>query len=193
MPKNAFKFMKYSLEKGYYSKFTHVKNNLLNMVEVYDSNNFNGTRDEKMYENFLSLSKGLSKEKYFGQIGLSHVFQRKFPYVNWLASSLNKESSPFKGEILSLAYAYENSRYFNPTKDRDYVSDISTLDLSHSEFKVFMEKKFTLIKLNQENSPFKEKLIWPLKHKFPKGGVTTDYFQYLLIIKDSKEMESFNI
>lgn len=192
-PKNAFKFMEYCLDKGYYSKFKHVNNNLLNMLEVYESNNFNGTRDEKLYENFLSISSHLPKGKYFGQIGLSHVFQRSFPYVNWFASSLNKESSPFKGKILSVAYAYENCKYLNPTKRKNYVSHINTLDPSIVEFKDFINSEYTIFKLNQKNSPFNEKLIWPLIHKFPEAGVTTDYFQYLLVIKDSEEMEGFKV
>ncbi len=191
-PKNAFKFMQYSLDNKYYSEFKHVNKNLLNMLEVYQSNNFNGTRDEKLYKNFLSISRDLPKAKYFGQIGLSHVFQRSFPYVNWFASSLNKEASPFKGKILSVVYGYKNCKYLYPTKRKDYVSHIDTLDLSIVEFKDFINSKYTIFKLNQMDSPFNERLIWPLKHKFSENGVTTDYFQYLAVIRDSEEMERLN-
>ena len=190
-PKNAFRFMEYCLNNGYYSKFEHVNNNLLNMLEVYHSNNFNGIRDQKLYENFLSISSHLPKGKYFGQIGLSHVFQRAFPYVNWFASFLNNESSPFKGKVLSVAYAYQNCKYLYPTKRKNYVSHINTLDLSMVEFNNFINSKYAIFKLNQKDSPFDEKLIWPLNHKFPENGVTTDYFQYLVVIKDSEEMDGF--
>ena len=190
-PKNAFRFMEYCLNNGYYSKFEHVNNNLLNMLEVYHSNNFNGIRDQKLYENFLSISSHLPKGKYFGQIGLSHVFQRAFPYVNWFASFLRNEISPFKGKVLSVAYAYQNCKYLYPTKRKNYVSHINTLDLSMVEFKNFINSKYAIFKLNQKDSPFDEKLIWPLNHKFPENGVTTDYFQYLVVIKDSEEMDGF--
>ena len=190
-PANAFNFMEYCLDNGYYSKFKHVNYNLLNMMEVYNSNNFNDTRDKKMYENFLSISSNLPKGKYFGQIGLSHVFQRDFPYVNWFASFLNREGSTFRGKILSLAFAYKNCKYLNPTETRNYISDINTLDLSITEFKNFIKSMNTIFKLNQEDSHFNEKLICPLKHKYPEDGVTTDYFQYLLVIRDSEAMEGF--
>lgn len=190
-PKNAFKFMEYSLENGYYSKFRFVNKNLLNMLDVYQGNNFNGIRDEKIYENFLKISSHLPKGKYFGQMGLSHVFQRPFPYVNWFASSLNKNASTFKGKVLSIAYAYEDCKYLYPTKRKNYVSHINTLDLSIVELRPYINSKYTIFKLNQKSSPFSERLIWPLSHKFPKEGVTTDYFQYLLVIKGSEAMEGF--
>lgn len=188
---NAFRFMEYSLENDYHSKFKYVKDNLLNMAEVVNSNNYSGTRDGKMYENFLDVSKTLGKAKYFGQLGLSHAFQRGMPYVDSFASLLNKEGSPFKGQVISLVYVYEKCKFFNPTKDRNYVSDISTLDWSMADFQRYIKSKHTLIKLNQKNSPFKEDLIWPFEHKFPEEGVTTDYFQYMIIVNESEEMEAF--
>lgn len=174
-------------------KIKHVNNNLLNMLEVYTGNNFNGIRDKKMYENFISISNYLPKGEYFGQIGLSHVFQKSFPYVTWFASSLNKKESPFRGKVLSVAYAYENCKYLYPTNRRDYVSSINTLDLSIEEFRDLIYSENTLFKLNDKDSPFTKELIWPLKHKFPKEGVTTDYFQYLVVVKDSEEMEGLNV
>lgn len=175
-----------------YYKFKHVNNNLLNMLEVYSSNNFNGVRDEKMYNNFLSIFNYLPKDKYFGQIGLSHIFQKSFPYVTWFGAFLNKEDSQFKGKILSVAYAYKNCKYLYPTIRKNYVSTIDTLDSSIVEFEFFINNKNTIFKLSEEESPFTKKLIWPLKHKNPVSGVTTDYFQYLVIIKNSDEMKEFN-
>lgn len=186
-----------NLLKEYYYKFEHVNNNLLNMLEVYTGTNFNGVRDIKMYENFLSLSACLnlstrsSKNKYFGQLGLSHIFQRAFPNIAWFGSSLSNEESQFKGKVLSIAYAYQNCRYLYPTTRRNYTSSIDTLDSSVEEFKHFINSDYTLFKLNGEESPFDKELIWPLEHKSPVGGVTTDYFQYLVVARDSEAMEGF--
>lgn len=176
-----------------YFKIRHISNNLLNRFEVYSSNNFNGVRDEKMYENFLSISKYLKEDKYFGQIGLSHIFQRGFPYENWFGAFLSEEGSKFKNKIVSIAYAYTDSKYLYPTRRRNYISSIDTLDLSVIGSESFRDNKYSLIKLNGEDSPFDKSLIWPLSHKFPEEGVTTDYFQYLLIINGSEEMKGFEI
>ena len=177
----------------YYYKFKHVNNNLLNMFKVYTGTNFNGVRDVKMYENFLNLSACIPKGKYFGQLGLSHIFQRAFPNIAWLGSSLNKEGSRFKGKVLSIAYAYQNCRYLYPTTRRNYASSIDTLEPTIEEFKHFIDSDYVLFKLNGADSPFDRELIWPLEHKSPKGGVTTDYFQYLVVAKDSEAMQGFEI
>ncbi|MFW5649644.1 MAG: hypothetical protein ACOCG5_11195 [Candidatus Alkaliphilus sp. MAG34] len=177
----------------YYYKFEHVNNNLMNRLEVYTGNNFNGVRDIKAYENFLYITAGLPEDKYFGQLGLSHIFQKSFPQIAWFGSSLNKEGSQFRGKILSVAYAYQNCRYLYPTTRRNYESSIDTLEPSIEEFSQFIDSDYTLFKLNGEDSPFSRELIWPLEHKSPVGGVTTDYFQYLVVARDSKAREGLNV
>ncbi|NLV76715.1 MAG: erythromycin esterase family protein [Tissierellia bacterium] len=180
-----------SILKENYFGFKFVNQNLLNMYEVYEGNNFNGIRDNKMYQNFVEFHKKLPKGKYYGQLGLSHIFQKSFPYVNWLGAALNKNTI-FKGKVLSIAYVYKNCKYLYPTTWKNYISSINTLDSSMGVFEDFINNEYTIFKLNGKNSPFKDKLIWPIAHKFPKDGVTTDYFQYMILIKDSDAMEPLN-
>lgn len=180
-----------NLLKEDYFRIVYVNDNLLNMFEVYSGNNFSGMRDLKMHDNFLRIYNYLSKDKYFGQIGLSHVFKKLFPYVNWFASSLNKDGSPLKDKLVSIAYAYKDCRYLYPTKRKNYVSSIDTLDSSIEEFNGFIKSDYTLFKLNGIDSPFNKKLIWPLSHKFPSEGVTSDYIDYLLVVRESREMLEF--
>lgn len=170
-----------------------INDNLLSKIEVYTSNNFNGVRDKKMQENFLDIYTNLPKDKFYGQMGLSHIFQKPFPYENWFGAILNREGSNFQGKIISIAYAYKGCKYLYPTTRKNYVSSIDTLDDSIEEFKYFIDGKYTLFKLNKKESPFKKNMIWPLSHKFPEEGVTADYFQYLVVIKDSEEMKAFEI
>ncbi len=180
-----------SILKENYFGFKLVNKNLLNMYEVYEGNNFNGIRDNKMYQNFVEIHKKLPKGKYYGQLGLSHIFQKSFPYVNWLGAALNKNTI-FKGKVLSIAYVYKNCKYLYPTTWKNYISSINTLDSSMAALEDFINNEYTIFKLNGKNSPFKDKLIWPIAHKFPKDGVTTDYFQYMILIKDSDAMEPLN-
>lgn len=170
-----------------------VNDNLSNMVDVYTGNNFAGIRDEKMGENFSRVYKTLSKGKYYGQMGLSHVFQETFPYVNWFGSFLNRQGSEFRNKVLSIAYAYKDCKYLYPTKRKNYIGSLNTLDPYLEEFEYFTNNPFTMFDLDGDKSPFREKLIWPLEHKNPVKGVTTDYFQYLILIKSSGPMEAFPI
>lgn len=164
-----------------------VNDNISNMVEVYSSNNFDGIRDRKMYENFSRLYENLPWGKCFGQMGLSHIFQKAFPYVNWFGAALN-EDNRFKDKLLSIAYAYKDCRYLYPTPRRNYIGKINTLENNIEEFSSLIKEDYTLFKLDGRNSPFKSRLIWPLSHKLVCQGTTTDYFQYLLVIKDSEAM-----
>ena len=75
-------FYKKTLKEDYFY-ISLVNDNLLNMIDVYSGNNFDGIRDEKMGKNFIKLFSRLDKSKYYGQIGLSHIFQESFPYI-WL-------------------------------------------------------------------------------------------------------------
>lgn len=184
-----YTYRKY-LGKDYF-RFKFVNKNLLHRHKVYHGNNFNGIRDKKIYKNFLEIEKRLPKGKYYGQWGLSHIFQKPFPYVNWLGARLNGQGSIFKGKVLSIAYVYDNCKYLYPTSTKNYISSINTLDLKVKAFSSFIKSGCTLFKLNGKNSPFSKKLIWPIIHKFPKDGVTTDYFQYLMVIKDSDAVEPF--
>lgn len=175
-----------------YFLLVHINDNILNKVEVYGSNNFDGIRDNKMYKNFLNLIKDKRNKKFFGQIGLSHIFQKSFPSIDWFGKSLSEESQ-FKGRVISIAYAYRDCKYLYPTKRRDYIGKIDTMNRSLEEFNPFLEEDLSLFKLNNKKSPFHNSLIWPLEHKIPNGGVTTDYLQYLLVIKDSEAMESLKL
>ena len=175
-----------------YFLLSHINDNILNKVEVYGSNNFDGIRDNKIYKNFLNLIKGKKNKKFFGQIGLSHVFQKSFPNIDWFGKSLSEESQ-FKGRVISIAYAYRDCKYLYPTKRRDYIGKIETMNRSLEEFNPFLDEDLSLFKLNSKKSPFHNDLIWPLEHKIPNGGVTTDYFQYLLVIKNSREMGSLKL
>lgn len=163
--------------------FKIVSDNLLARYEVYHGNNFNDTRDKKMYKNFMKIYNKLPKGKFYGQLGLSHIFQRKTPYVNWFGSYLNKK---FKGKVLSIAYLYDKCKYLYPTDIKNYISNITTLAPKESAFNKYTKNLCTLFKLNGKDSPFNKKLLWPIAHKSPGNGVTSDYFQYVIIIKGLK-------
>jgi len=149
-------------------------------METLDFTYINRARDLKLYDNFTKLSENLPDGKFFGQFGNSHVFQRQSMNVNNLAAQMNDENSKYKDKILSVYYLYREN--YNPFS---YIDDYANWD-------------FSLIKLNGENSPFKKEFkqdfIQPSSKITGKGittdngvtkgeNVTTDYYQYLVILK----------
>ena len=56
------------------------------------------------------------------------------------------------------------------------INDINILDK-------YSKTNITLFKLNRANSPFNNKTYFV---KGPNGGCTTDYFEYIILIKNSK-------
>lgn len=182
-------FYKKHLKENYYG-FEIVNDNLLSRYRVYHGNNFNAIRDKQMYENFIRIHNRLPTGKYYGQLGLSHVFQRGTPYVRWFGSALISNESMFQDKVLSIVYVYDNCEYLYPTDLRDYQGVMTTLDLKLDMLKKYAKGECTLFKLNGNDSPFDKKLLWPIVHKIPEGGVTTDYFQYIILIRNSKALTS---
>jgi hypothetical protein len=73
------------------------------------------------------------------------------------------------------------------------MNAINTYDYQNNIFKNILLEDCTIIKLNSINSPFSKQLIWPLYGEGifmkPEEGVTIDYFQYVIIIKNSKAVD----
>lgn len=172
------------LKDGYFG-FKFVCNNLLSGYISYSGNNFNSIRDSNIYNNFLLLHSLLPRGKYFGQWGLSHIFQTPSPNVKWFGAALNSQNPAFEDKVLSIPYIYSNCKYLYPTTRKNYISSINTLNRELTCFEKFIKKDYTIFKLNNNDSPFNKNLIWPFDHIHAKKGVTTDYFQYLVIVQNS--------
>lgn len=117
---------------------------------------------------------------------MEHVYQKTCSsYLGnktRFAMYLNSSALPLKGKVLSIAYGYENCTYM--TSGQNYgesladpvISDIDILDR-------FSKTNITVFKLNGANLPFSSKTYFV---KGLNGGCTTNYFQYLILIKNSK-------
>lgn len=194
-----------------YLGFQIVNNNILNKYEIFNNknriklwfddskileeyllcNNSNwlNAREDKLVENFKLIYKNLPNGKFYGQWGIGHMLQEQTSQTKWLAKRLEEEYPEFEDKILSIVYAYDNCKYMAP-RDVDSYEEVRLQTLQTMVFNDFTGGNFTLFNLNNENSPFSKELIWPLYHYEPKeNAVTTDYFQYLLIIKDANAVE----
>lgn len=140
---------------------------------------WNAARDRAMYELFLKQADLNSGGKYFGQWGLSHVFQREQAGVQWFASLLN-QTEGFAGSIFSLVLIYQDSAAM---KNFSYeVLPFSNYRPSVNFLAELAAGSPLLVKLDGEDSPFRQELIWKLDGLQPAGGVTADYYQYILFV-----------
>lgn len=99
-----------------------------------------------------------------------------------------------KGKILSVIYVYKDCKEM---MNKDYREiDLTTCNYNEKLISLFLKTDITLFKLNGKNSPFEQSLFLFLSEKFcgskPSEGVTTDYFQYVVFIKNSKATTPLN-
>jgi hypothetical protein len=175
--------------------FEFVNQNILNAIEAYsvfllkNDKNFNEIRDKKMYENFVKLYPRLPEGKFFGQFGTDHVFQKPTQHGAWVASLMQGDDSPVKGRVLSIVCAYKNCMKMTKIGKKGYYSTDkwNTYHSSENVFDSYLATDFTLFRLSGNDSPFAQKLIWPMRFcDKPETGVTIDYYQYMVLVKNAK-------
>jgi hypothetical protein len=166
--------------------FKYLLNNIEAMCVSYSSEekDWNNVRDKYIYDNFKYIDSKLDNAKYFGQWGGAHVYQDTIyeEYYDldydFIASLLNKDDQ-YKGKILSIQYGYSPNPIMeiNSKVDKKLFGDYIN------------SGKDTLFKLNGTDSPFSTDFVYPLHHKPKpqKNQVTTDLFEYLMLINDVKQ------
>jgi hypothetical protein len=165
--------------------FEVVVTNLQKRYEAYAGRNdgqFELVRERAIYETFLKLQPRLAGVKCYGRWGSAHVAQRGYENRDPFAARLNRPDSPVAGKVVSLWPIYQNSEslYMNggQYRTRRFSDDTPLLaplaSAAHSPV--------TLFKLTGAGSPFAQALY----HFAPgTGGVTTDYAQYFVLIKNA--------
>jgi hypothetical protein len=173
--------------------FKLVNDNILYMNEAYSANGdeFNKKRDKRIYENFKQVYESLPKGKYYGQWGLNHIFQKEQMGVKWIAAAMNEKGSSLENKVLSIAYAYENCKFMSKTSDGNYSVD-NRNTYNSLIFNNFTTKDCTIFKLDGKDSPFSKDVIWLTSDIIPTSGITTDFYQYIILMKNSQATEPLN-
>lgn len=171
------------------NEFKLVIKNITDLSKSYTSDEkySDNIRDKYIYENFKIIDSQLKNPVYFGQWGGFHAFQDTVYSnldlldMNYFASLLNKDEK-YKDKVLSIAYGYyfkepvlQHSDYFiNEDLFKDYINSKS---------------KATIFRLDNRKSPFKEDSINVFSRNSYdyKNNPTTNYFQYLILIRNSEE------
>ncbi|MDD3225616.1 MAG: hypothetical protein PHX70_13125 [Clostridium sp.] len=174
---------------NHYFDFNIVVDNMINSINAYSNNgeNFDKVREPDIYSNFKRLYAHSPAEKYFGEFGGEHIYQsHSTDYVKDFAMYLKDKDSPIKGKVISIAYGYKNCYFMdmNPNHTHTYIQVKAESPITNMlQLDKHSATDVTLFKLNGANSPFNNEKYFI---KNPKGGHTTDYFQYIILIKNSK-------
>lgn len=134
---------------------------------------FNARRDTVMYENFIDIYNTIEKGIFYGQWGHNHTYQAEEGGIKWFATYL--EEDKFKDKILTIAYTYNNCEFMNLDGKGGYTvksfDTFSGYDLPNAD-----EKTAVLFNIQDSSSLFHD---------------SAKYFQYILVISDSKATEPF--
>lgn len=171
-----------------YFDFTIVLDTLESLLKTTNEN-YSEIREECMYNNFKKVYTHFPKGKYFGQFGLEHVYQRHCnSYIyekDRFAMCLNRDNSPVKNRVLSIGYVYKDCSRMSKELNYQQVNSDSHLTDIYILNK-YAKTDITIFNLKEHRTPFANELHFV---ENPTDRYTLDYFQYIILIKNSKGTE----
>lgn len=193
--------------KGYFGDsffdLEFINDNILAGFEIANAyskgeNEFNKVRNKILYDNFKKLySRIQNTGKFYGELQSNpgEIFQKTHKNIDYFGALINSKDSPVKGKILSIMPLYKNCDFMVQTQNGKYsrrtISNYASID---NPLDPFIDDDITLFRLKGDASPFQKDLIWPDNYFDPgtrRGSeTTTDYYQYAVVIKNSKAVES---
>lgn len=175
-------------------EFTDLKLQLLqisivNFHRFYEDINWQH-RENMMLNNYLSLIDIYNIDAFYAQLGAKHCLKdlssdnyQSFTYL------LNKdEKANLSEKILVFKVFYKDSNFLETYQMKNeiyYRNKFIKTTYKTNNLDEFTEC-FLLFNLNLEASPFKERLIWYNLSENDEDKVTTDYYDYLLLVSHSK-------
>ncbi|WP_185247146.1 hypothetical protein [Chryseobacterium bernardetii] len=184
-----------------------LKISVIGVDTDFNENSRKISRDSAMIMNFKNTVKKLNieREKFYGFFGFYHVLQHgvkkdKKPFAEELKNSGFKTSSIVSYPLDSEMYLPKNPQFPTPEDEKiDWINADGPLMLVKgiNDFKEFAApNSITLFKLNAKNSPYQhsDKLISVKSRMFGESFTpqenthTLDYFQYVVITKNSKAL-----
>lgn len=183
-----------------------LKITVIGIDKNFDDNS-KGARDSAMVTNFKNSIKklNLENEKFYGLFGFFHVLQNvtengKETLASELKKSGIKTTSFVSYTLDSEMYLPKNPQFPTPENEKvDWINADGPLQLVKgiNDLKELSKpNSITLFKLNTKNSPFlKSQHLISVKSRVfgenivpQKGTFTTDYFQYVFLLRNSKAL-----
>ncbi|WP_430883751.1 hypothetical protein [Fusibacter sp. JL216-2] len=165
-----------------------ILNILVNLELVYEEMDsdkpdlFNHVRSDRMVANFLRVYDNAPNAMYYGQLSNPAVMQSSHLDYDWFASAIQNERDSIKNKVVSLLYTYEDCKRMIQLAGRPEVEKLDLFKFDNKTVLKAINRPYTLISLIEKDSLFNEASI--IFEKDFEGAVT-DYFQYLIVLKDS--------
>ncbi len=174
-------------------------------------------RDSIMLINFKNIvaSKGLQHEKFYGYFGYSHVLQNGYGKkdIHPFAAKIKESDFLFSNKIQSMVcltldsdmYMPPNNQYPSPPDEKTRLFNLDGPFVLVSGIKDLKEvsnkNTITVFSLNNTDSPYRhsQKLAGVKAKLFGndvlpnnENQTTTDFFQYVILIRNSKALTKLN-
>jgi len=193
-----------------------VLDNIRNLQEIMktyhqdDSNNTNGNEkySQYLYDNLNSFYKDMNMKRCYIHVYQIYSYQHKILDVDFLGAKIAKDKK-FKDKVLGINVIYQKGKF---NFDNTHMQiNAAREDLNTLIEEIKLDKEDMVIDLNNSRSPYKRKFT-PIYFPFPddilysqedvageevggiigkKPGVTTDYFQGVIIIKNPSIDETY--
>ncbi len=157
------------------------------------------------YKNFKKIYEHFDGGKYYLHYGTQHAYQNEINNVKFLGGNL-KEDSNFKDKIYSMNIIYKEGQCYDygSLRPKDFYN--ITTDLKDTLKEAGIENGSKIIVLDNKRSPYKKK-IFKECFSFPEvyegnktlhvdnklfetnKGVTTDYFQSIIVIENPRPIK----
>ncbi|QVK16945.1 hypothetical protein KHQ81_08535 [Mycoplasmatota bacterium] len=167
----------------------HIKNNIIASKSFYENLNWQ-ERDLAMYQNYLFLQSYYDFDGFYAQLGAKHGFSDllndQFESFTYFLN--HDETSPVNNAVISIMIFYKDSECLEIYSIKStfiYKNEKIKKTYKTNNLDVF-SKNLVFIHLNGNDSPFNKHLVWYHQRDNDCEKVTTDYYQYMLIINHSK-------
>lgn len=166
-----------------------IEENIKVRNEFYITGDFT-LRERRMYENILFVKELYGFDSCFLQFGANHGFlEETSDNYKSLGYYLNYDLySPYQKRVLNIMLFYQNSEYLETIYiNQKLYFRINTLTKNYHMINLDnINTSLIMVKLDYDISPFTQELIDLHQSKKLNKGVTTDYYQYLILIKNSE-------
>ncbi len=184
-----------------YSAFWYMVRNINYLFLARGSANWGLTRDSLMFENYKTRCRthDFQKSKVFAYFGNFHCYMEKTKHAQPIASLIKSATPAMKSTSIMMIYAdckamtpiwlLPKTRQWSKYKSTDFV-DIAVNEDPKEILSKSCGTGYTLFNIVEKSSPFISSKLF-IKD-IENGKHTSDYFQYILLIKDSPASIPYN-
>lgn len=161
----------------YYSNFEDKSKTFEEVSEELYNN-----RDLIIYENFKNVYEHFKAGKYFGKFGGQHVWLKEDKSQLKSFAAYLKEDNDIN--LTTITMVYDNCQVATP-----YFQGTYTDYIKNDAIDKVITADASLIKVKGKTSPYNSSLESFSEKIFQSKGVTTDFYEYIILAKNSKAVK----